>query len=134
MSSLFKYKMQSIRLLPHAFNVISISYLILYLIISWVFSRYLPARTPAWLGIINCIAVMTACFSAEKVEDEMIRNIRVKTVVIVGCLFLLVSLIKFICMIASGPTLLSDIFVILEDAMVWALLYLAIFKIRLFLE
>lgn len=116
-------------------NIAAICWLILWLIVrcSLPFVLHGAPDWPDWIIIANIVALALACFSAEKVEDEMINSIRLKIIAILAGLFLIVMTLEalFRVMGVSGNfcVLLSTM---TEEIDIWFLLYILLLKIRIF--
>jgi hypothetical protein len=123
------------KLLPHYVNIAAICWLILWAIVRSTLPFFLPQppEWPLWTIILNVIALGLACFSAEKVEDEMINQLRLKSIAFTAGLYLLIHISWFFLSLTSLPEMLIDFFKMLsEDADIWFFLYLIILKIRIF--
>lgn len=147
--------MQS-RLLSHKLNVISCWYLVAYVLVAdvlvWLicngnpefgsvaqFRRNMAGNIglpglPVMFGVVNSIAIVIACFSSEKTEDELMRHFRTSTVVwIVVSVFALktiAALPKIINPEFALPVLDDLAGIVTEDFSLLVIVYLCIFKLR----
>lgn len=123
------------KLLPHYVNIAAICWLILWAIVRCVLPFFLPEppNWPLWTIILNVFALALACFSAEKVEDEMIKQLRLRSIALTAGLYLFIHIVWFFLTLTSSPKPFVDFFEMLnEDSGIWFFLYLLILKIRLF--
>ena len=119
-------------LLPHAGNIVSIAYLILFIIVRWGLMRFLPEQLPSWVAIINTIALVIACFSAEKQEDEMISHLRLRSVFIVALVYFSSAIVSVFITGRVDTGFLRLFLQVQSDPSLWVLAYLVVFKLAIF--
>lgn len=122
------------KLLPHAFNIAAYCWLLGWLICRCTlpFLIHSNINWPEWIIIINCIALFVACFSRERVEDEMISSMRLSSIGITAAIFLVLFTILNVLNLTNieGRALEAINYMVVEDIEVWIFFYLFLFKIR----
>lgn len=121
------------KLLPHLWNRIAYIWLILYLVAAAIMCWHFPQGVRPWLGIVNMLMILLACFSAEKVEDEGIRALRLSTIAWVTVAALLLHILSYLLAIAGAnkdSLFVQTLDASLGDFPLWVLLFLLIFKAR----
>lgn len=121
------------KLLPHFCNRVAWGWLLLYFIIAFLTKWSFPEAFRLWIGIINILALIIACFSSEKVEDEGIQALRLNSVAWSSIILFMLQGIVFIlsfCSIIKETLLGNTIIQFSKDFFFWVLVYLMIFKCR----
>ena len=85
------------------------------------------------IGIINAIACLIACFSSEKVEDEMVRDYRLSSIAIVAIVVLLLDILCIMLGQISTWSYVRDLRTLASDISFMILCYLILFRVRLFI-
>ena len=79
--------------------------------------------------------ILIACFSAEKVEDEMITQMRLRAVKYTALLALAVEILRLICSYTGWDApIFNDVIALQGDFFFWVLLFFALFKIQVIIE
>lgn len=84
------------------------------------------------IGVINAIACLIACFSSEKVEDEMVRDYRLSSIAIVAIVVLLLDILGKVFSQVTTLPFARDLNYLVSDTGFMVLFYLILFRIRLF--
>ena len=120
------------KLLPHIYNRIAIDWLIIWLIANpiclKVFGVHLGRSIYPFMGIINTIVLLLACFSSEKVEDERVRQFRLRSVAIVALIAFAVDIVGYASFLLGWSSLSDSIESYQTDFALWVLMYILIFK------
>ena len=127
---------KNMKLLPHSWNIISITFILTWLIV-YQFSHLWPGlhlaqQLSPYIQYLVTIALVIACFSREKVEDEMINSFRLKAVAWTAIIWFTLKILSFILFDLKMDTDLVD--ELTDDFSIVVFTYLLLFKIRIFVE
>ena len=121
-----------IKLLPNIYNRIAIGWLIIWLVFYFldihVFKSHLTRSIYPIPGIINTVALVVACFSSEKTEDERIRQMRLSSVAIVAIIAFIADILRYAGGLFNWSRSQDVIISFQTDFAIWVLLYIVIFK------
>ena len=138
-----------VRLLPHWCQVAGYSYWLLYfticLFLMLVFNVFpdsgfaesmegiLSPVVENWtiVGIVNCCMLVLAAFSRDRVEDELVMALRIRSIVAIVFLMFILQVAAYVAPENSiMDSIVSDTLLngLLQDFGVLVLLYLTIFK------
>lgn len=84
------------------------------------------------ISIVNTLACIVACFSAEKVEDEMVRDYRLSSIAVVAIVILLLDILGKVFSQVTTLPFARDLNYLVSDTGFMVLFYLILFRIRLF--